>query len=166
MKTLPIILLIIGALTISASWSVQPTNHPPGERWGTDRTEALRTDAINKYLTLEGTLSRSGQSNTVSQVSGVVTAIESQHTAAGIAMDVAMLRGLRLGQTNEVIQNLEQRLDGEIRELNSIAPPGSRDPECDSILRTALAYRSQYSHEYASPEIEREVVRALDAVRK
>ncbi len=120
---------------------------------------------LGQYEQLVLSLSKHGDSNTVSQVTSLVSGMEKGHAATDIVITIHVLESLRSGRTNEAVRFLEGRLDSALMFFGA-PPQGSHDPKYDKILKMAEQYRSKYPYKEGVPEIDATVQKALDSVPK
>lgn len=155
MKTRHFLLLIIAtlviAIVVSLRSTAQPTNSPH------DR------GVIGKYEQLVFSLSKRGDSNTVTEVAGLISAMHAEQNATEVGFTVAILDSLRSGRTNDALQLLETRLNGALITFG-VSPASERDAKYDKILKMAKEYRSKYPHKSGISEIDTGVARAFDSL--
>jgi hypothetical protein len=114
------------------------------------------------YMQLSASLSESGQSNTLSQVRKMYSALQDERNDTAIADTVAILEQLHSGHTNYALGLLESRLDTAL--INRSLSP--YDQEAKSIVEMARAYRTKFPHTVGYGDIDKNVQRAFDALHK
>lgn len=127
-------------------------------------TPSNRT-ARDRFERLVKSLSKSGQSNTLSEVVGCISAAQAEQNLADLSVTMMVLEQLRSGRTNQALQYLETRLDGDVVRLGA-KPQDAREAGARGILEMTKRYRSKYPHKGASPEADAEVDRAFNSLLK
>jgi hypothetical protein len=145
-------LLVVGIVVLRCARAQSPS---PAD----DRGE------LGLYEQLVLSLSKRGDSNTVSQIVALVSATENGHNAVEIVDTIYVLKKLRSGHTNDAIHFLEGRLDGA---LMFFGAPSEKphDPKYDKILKMAEQYRKENPHKALTPEIDASIEKAFDSVPK
>ena len=157
MKTLPFTLLaaslITVAIIVSHRSAAQPANleEAPG--------------SPGEFAQLVLALSKNADTNTVKQLTDLVTHIHVQESATEAGFDTRILNDLRSGKNNEAMELLEVRLDGAV---TGFASPliGKRYPQYDKILEYVKKYRAKYPHSSKDPQIDADVAGALESLPK
>jgi hypothetical protein len=150
-RTIPFVLIaIIFVVVASRHLIAQPVN-----------TEEDR-GALGQYEQLVISLSRSGQSNTVNQITALVSSMHAEQKMADIGITIGVLNRLRSGHTNEAMAILETRLDGALMGLDKLP----HDDHTEKILELAREYRARFPHQTGNADIDEGVARALDGRAK
>ena len=154
MKTLRTIPLVLAAVVLVAVASrgliAQPANSEE------DR------GALGQYEQLVLSLSKSGQSNTVNQITALVSSMHAEQKMADTGITIGVLNRLRSGHTNEAMTLLETRLDGALIGLDKLP----HDDNTEKILELAREYRARFPHQTSNADIDEGVARALNSGAK
>jgi len=135
MKKLHLVLVVALALSLIlvVARSAKAQRAPAGVQGG----------GLEKFEQLVMPLLKRGESNTVAELAGIVSAMIATRDATDIAVTVRVLGNLRSGRTNEAIQLLETRLDGAMSTISRLSSD-QRDASFDLILEIAKEYRTKY----------------------
>jgi hypothetical protein len=151
-KILRLLLLMIVTLVVA----IMATRHSTAQPAGPPEEKG----ALTKYEQLVLSLSKSGQSATVTRLVSVISSMQAEHNAADVGIIVAVLERLRSGRTNDAVQLLETRLDGALVGIGT-APQDARNANVNSAARMAQRYRGEHPHKAGTPEVEAAIVRAF-----
>lgn len=113
-----------------------------------------------RLVRLISELSAKGDTNTLTQVTDLLSAKDVLQHTVHLDMTVALLERLRTGQTNEVIELLESGLDGALIGIAN-HPKDVSDVQVGA-LEMARAYRERYPRRKGSPDVSAAVARAFD----
>jgi hypothetical protein len=116
---------------------------------------------IDKLDRLVIPLLKRGDTNTVTQISDFVSAMERQRNATDASFDVRILTALRSGKTNEAVELMETRLDSAVMSFDY-----DRDSKYDKLLERAKEYRSRYPRKSRFPEIDTAIARVFGSLPK
>ena len=130
--------IIIGVLFASHSSEAQ-----------TKKRVVADLTAIERMESLVAELDASGQSNTITKVSDLVSALQMAETTHEASTTLALLKELRAGHTNEAIAMLEKQLDGDLVRFGA-STNEIREYEI-SVIKQVREYRTEYPHKAAFP---------------
>jgi hypothetical protein len=122
-------------------------------------------EPIDNYTQLVLSLSERGDSNTVKQVTDLLSDMNAQRSATEVAFNTRILNELRSGKTNAAIELLEIRLDGGLTAFDSPDELNYRQ-KYGKILKSAKEYRSKHPYKSGNPEIDVAVARTFDSLPK
>ena len=115
----------------------------------TKRTVVADLTAIERMERLVAELAASGQTNTITKVTDLVSALQMAETTHEASTTLALLKQLRAGHTNEAIAMLEKQLDGDLVGFGA-STNEIREAEI-SVLKQVKEYRTEYPHKAAFP---------------
>jgi len=147
--TFGLVVAVVLALAIVVARNAKAQRTPAG----------VQTAGLDKFEQLVIPLLKRGESNTVAELSSIVSAMYATRDATDIAVTVKVLQSVRLGRTNDAIRLLETRLDGAMATLSKL-PNDQRDVSYDLMLDIAKEYRAKH------PRPSGEASKALDSLPK
>jgi multidrug efflux pump subunit AcrA (membrane-fusion protein) len=115
----------------------------------TKKTAVADFTAIERMESLVAELDASGQTNIITKVSDLVSALQMAETTHEASTTLALLRQLRAGHTNEAITMLEKQLDGDLVRFGA-STNEIREAEI-GVLKQVREYRTEYPHKAAFP---------------
>ncbi len=83
-------------------------------RRSTAQPSSPKDDTLGKHEQLVLPLLKRGESNTVTEIAGLISTMHAEQSATEVGLTVAILESLRSGCTNEAYKLLETRLDGAL----------------------------------------------------
>jgi hypothetical protein len=152
MKTLRLIPLMVIVVILALIANRQLTAQP--SKSSEDR------GSLGDYEQLVIALSKSGQTNLVTEITKLVTHMHAEQKAIDISMSVAILSSLRAGHTNEAISLLETKLDGALIGFDTLP----HEPGVQKVVERARKYREQFPHKTGKTAIDEGVARTLNSV--
>jgi hypothetical protein len=148
-----IISVIVGGLVASHCSEAQ-----------TKKSAVADFTAIERMERLFAELDASGQTNTITKVSDLISAMQMLETTHEASTTVALLEQLRLGHTNEAIAMLEKQLDGD---LIGFGTKTNEIHEAElNVLKKAKEYRTKYPHKAIFPYTDAALAQTFDLLDK
>ena len=140
----PYILFIIA---VSVILGVLLANHRSEAQ--TKKRAVADLTAIERMEGLVAELDANGQTNYLTKVSDIVSALQMAETTYIASTTLALLRQLRAGHTNEAVAMLEKQLDEDLVRFGA-STNEIHEAEI-GVLKQIKEYRTEYPHKAAFP---------------